>query len=354
MYGANKNKPEVRAPAIKGQLRWCWRAAKASKNNKELLDSENKIFGSTDYKSAVQITLKTISAKLNANTNSLGKPGSGKGYLYYTQLMQVNKLKRDGITKCFFEPGTKFRLSIMAAEKNKFEQVLAAFWLLIHLNGIGSRSRRTAGNLNVLRVDGGTDILNFLTNFSTVDQFQSFLQQNLAKIKGIILSQNGNNYSVLNNGEIKIVSQGFSKWDDAVEYIGKKIQLFRNRKDPDYNTIKDFLRTGRMSPNHDVERIDFGLPYSGQYRSLEGKKYRVKSCLNEITRRSSPLILKVWKLGNLYCTGCVKLGGTFLPSDRFTLDEIKGHHRSQFHHQNTGIIDDFMNNHLGQTVGIKL
>src|SRR5207237_8977667 len=89
---------------------------------------------------------------------------TGKGYLLWS-MARSGSIERKNLkpARWYFPPGTIFEvtLSVRGQDDIKFKQAIAAFWLLAHLGGVGSRSRRCAGSLAVQTVKGNMAELPF-------------------------------------------------------------------------------------------------------------------------------------------------------------------------------------------------
>ena len=156
--GAYQDKPALRETAFKGQLRWWYRAWNPLACQLGQNWAEGRIMGGT-RKSEGQCpftlrlgdvsNVKTISwseIARNADRGDRQHPG-GLRYLGFSLGM-----KKDGISPNHHAvaPELQFKAVHIFRKEPSTEQVqglLAAWWLLAHLGGVGARSRRGFGSL---------------------------------------------------------------------------------------------------------------------------------------------------------------------------------------------------------------
>ncbi|MEJ5200742.1 MAG: type III-B CRISPR module RAMP protein Cmr1 [Anaerolineales bacterium] len=136
--GADQNgPPELRSPAFRGVLRYWYRALLGGvigdQNRSELQRLEALVFGATDCASSVSIRLH-------------GSPE--------TDMYPILPHKSDSARRKAFSPGQNFNLTLQAApycDDLVWKNACMALNLALLLGGFGLRSRRGAGNLQVIR-----------------------------------------------------------------------------------------------------------------------------------------------------------------------------------------------------------
>src|SRR5450432_1625738 len=162
LSGADLNTAELRPPALRGMLRYWQRALLGgiigtdTQGLARVQQAENALFGSIHQRSAVTIRI--------AHASSLPRPfhermkirqgefwrSTGTGYLLWS-MAQSGRQDRDNFkpARYYFPPDTTFQitLTVSTGNENLLHQAIAALWLLTHLGGLGSRSRRCAGSL---------------------------------------------------------------------------------------------------------------------------------------------------------------------------------------------------------------
>lgn len=140
MFGAdNKNPsiPELRAPSVRGLLRYWLRAVLGVKHNtgKALHEAESAILGSTEQGARVQVRVFAGSSLQDA---------SGLRVM-------PERIPSDG-----FKDGGQFRITLTTHPLDNSDvfaedgDLVKALYLLTHFGGMGKRSRRGSGNLRVL------------------------------------------------------------------------------------------------------------------------------------------------------------------------------------------------------------
>ena len=91
--GANSNKAELREASIKGMLRFWWRALYGDEDYKSMRKRESEIFGSTESKSRVEISVENEQLQINKGLSAKRKEDSSISYLFYSVVM-INKEKQ--------------------------------------------------------------------------------------------------------------------------------------------------------------------------------------------------------------------------------------------------------------------
>lgn len=156
MYGAdNKDdrtndsihaKPELRATAIRGILRYWLRAVLGGHitSVSKIYEQESAVLGSTDTGSRVSVRVQPARSMQPLESQTV-LPRQTKGY----------SLSHTG-----FVPDSEFRITlsthpldksdVLAADKD----LLKAVFLMVHFGGLGRRSRRGSGNVRVLDANG--------------------------------------------------------------------------------------------------------------------------------------------------------------------------------------------------------
>ena len=87
---------------------------------------------------------------------------SGKDYLLWSMERSGGTLQGRPQPRKYLPAGTSFQLILSAREGSEttFPKAIATFWLLTHLGGIGARSRRCAGSLQVINSTQTANIAN--------------------------------------------------------------------------------------------------------------------------------------------------------------------------------------------------
>lgn len=310
--------PELRVPSIRGELRYWLRAALGGVLGDRDLDTlrqaEAQIFGSTQRASAITIQVEhspfdavPFTKQRAISTGKRSKP-TGRDYLFWS-MAESGSIERGNYVppKPMIPPGTRFTLTLklragVKDAENVLAQAGAALWLWLHLGGLGSRSRRTAGSLSVVSLAGSLDSLSFDVP-KDPNAFAQFLGQGLSVIHQKfqrIYQRNAKpspptRFDMLHPQTCQIwvltASQPWTSAEQAVEAIGAALRDFRSGRGPDHNAVRAFLERGIRPPT--IERAAFGLPLPFRYSDggpadvLQGSQH---------DRRASPLSLRVTPL----------------------------------------------------------
>lgn len=278
LAGADQTTAELRAPSFRGEMRYWLRAlvgglvGTSSEGLTKVKDIETAVFGATDTGSAVRVKVSGQPTKIeDFRRESRGRDVTGKDYLLWS-MVQSGSIERRNFREArwYFPPYTQFHLTLTthSGEEAAFKKGIAAFWLLTHLGGIGSRSRRCAGSL---QATGDTMTLPFdipQTAQALQDQLTRGIQtaRNLYELQTIPLREATFDALSSTTCRIWILRNGERLWpnaDQALRDIGASLQDYRRNIHP----IQ--------------KRKIFGLPLMG---------------VDNRNRRSSPLLLRITKL----------------------------------------------------------
>lgn len=335
--GANpRGEPELRSSSVRGALRFWLRAllGGAIGDSPDKLDAlrqaESAVFGSTELgASPVVICLRHGSlsqvpfsrlASWNDKDKRYGMPGIA--YMFFGARETGEEPGRSAINAgTVFNLNLSFRAGFGLSNKEAFARAYAALWLLTHLGGLGARSRRGGGSLQVREViepkGVPEDLPPLIVNATTPKNLQKEIGDGLSCLRRLVGTavniQSPSTFDVLHPSLCKIwvLDKAFHNWSEALEEIGKKMQQFRSRRHPDYQSIKAAMqREFSERPVH-VQRAAFGLPiiffYSSLYREYQELGDDKKTARRKATgtlkgqyhdRRASPLLIHVTKLAN--------------------------------------------------------
>ena len=150
MSGADGNTPELRAPSIKGAIRYWWRAINGHLNLDDLKKEEGNIFGDTSQRS--KIIIQGIEVIDNYNIEKVAK-------------VPHKPFKNDAIDK-----GLKFTIRCALSPSKNFNksQLESLIFLTFTLGGLGNRSRRGFGSVKIegFKQDSMDTIFNHLQNIN--------------------------------------------------------------------------------------------------------------------------------------------------------------------------------------------
>lgn len=296
LAGAHQNKPELRVPSLRGELRWWLRAllgATSVQSAAGLFEEEKKVFGSVDAISAVSVRLSVV-REASSKAGDLFQQYQqmqGMRYLWYsTNLGQNNRP--------YFEPeNTQFKVSFISKDDAALKKAVCALWALSICGGLGTRSRRGAGSFSaeITRSDIDQDLL---PKFNANIDPQNFGEQ-FSKVEQIFggFSSSGVQKDWASFSKVKIFRTGINaqSWQDAVNQVGNACQNFRNRRQPDYQSVRNFIQNHTVPQN--IERAAFGLPLMFRYRTLPRNANSAIVSVNlDSDRRASPLWISIVRL----------------------------------------------------------
>ena len=306
--GANQRVAEIRVPSIRGALRFWFRALAGGTvgdaDRQPLRELEAGVFGDTSRASSLVIRTRSV-----GRSEPFISVLQGVNYLFFSLKMQ----KRECLPV-----GLQFPLTMAArptprnagktsSPDRAMTLGLCSLWLLANLGGLGARSRRGAGSLRIVRVDG--EVPNGVPRLTKVSgsakELQESLSAGLTEVRRAIstLAEGGSpvapgipsQFSILHPAvcHMYVLDRTWPTWEQALDEVGRAYRAFRTRREPDYGEVKALLRDRRRSIET-VERAAFGLPLQFSYRSLRGARATVGG--REHDRRASPLLFKVHRL----------------------------------------------------------
>ncbi|MDI6879692.1 MAG: type III-B CRISPR module RAMP protein Cmr1 [Desulfitobacteriaceae bacterium] len=364
MYGADQNEPEIRAASLKGMLRFWYRAIALGrlKNWEAVREEENRIFGSAEGGQA-QFLLKIdfrgkepiIESQLERNACQQGLFYMGYGPISYNK------------NKPFIKETTLFDLVILFKPDLSPEDVFAvelALQGLCYFGGVGSRSRRGFGSLNIVNWEASyqtfksigfpgvpktreelkTHIQRWQTNvgafYPGMPDYTAFSEQTRSILytptcqpncsAQMLLKEVGNRFIMLRSYGQKINDPGGVANTELRQVPG--VGRFRPKFKDDHDLMFGFLQ-GEGIKQH-PRRVVFGLPHNYHYSSggeakinawSSSSSKRSGSQLAE-QRRGSPLFFHVHELDGGQLKGWVMtitmFPAKFLPDgDQIRIDE---------------------------------
>ncbi|EKO3893595.1 type III-B CRISPR module RAMP protein Cmr1 [Vibrio metschnikovii] len=340
----------IRPPAIKGALRFWWRALNWARclneagNETEALNQlhteEAALFGlaaKQDSSANLQGGQGVFSLRVTQNTKASKEwdPKSGTQYLLGQGLWHFKtKLQREFIDKsglfcvelCFKsfrlqQVATKINLDSQAI-KNTLDDALFAFGLL---GGLGSRARRGLGAVSITGYQGSRWPVP-----QNVQDYKKALQELLKFTSSVSGLPPFTAFSA--NSRLDVSCQGRSAIE-LLEKVGNELQMYRswgkdnnvNRKSAEKNFPDDHDQTLRATqdqqPGKAPQRAVFGLPHNYYFSSKESKVdiHVKKDAAGE--RRASPLIIHPHILADGNCVIVqLLLPAVFLPGNNPMLE----------------------------------
>ena len=242
--GADGKTPELRAPSIKGALRFWWRALNANlvenEDYSKLRKQESEIFGGTDNSGRSKVIISVVNQPLDTYKAS-PTPHNPR------------------FSKDAFVIGSRFEMTINVIENNVMtaEQVKSLFILISLLGGIGNRSRRGFGSFKITEIDGEV--------FSQPNDVES--------IESIIMAINPS-YPFVNNRAnypfVKLIEIGLAD-DNITRKIGNATHNVKKDSGWKYGNAMGDARNRFSSPI-----------YVSAIKKDDGKLYPIITTLNTV------------------------------------------------------------------------
>lgn len=308
--------PELRAASVRGALRFWLRALRGGilgdQDLETLRTAEAAVFGSTDTGASPVVvriqhgSLPTTSfsqlAEWDNAARNYRKPGIA--YVFFAARRAGQQPERSAIsTGSSFEVTLSNRAGLGPMGDKALRQAYAGLWLLTHLGGLGARPRRGGGSLQVTKVEGEpNDMPSLIVRANNPAGLLAELKDGLTHLRQlagmdtVTSFNNSSAFDVLHPSvcRVWVVNKTFHLWSEALDEIGKVMQKFRNRLQPDYGNVKSAVQGRQLS--QPVQRAAFGLPIVFYYSSLDGQQGTLEG--EEHDRRASPLMVRVTKLAN--------------------------------------------------------
>jgi len=205
-----RGKPELRAPSFRGVMRFWLRALLGGvlgDDTKQIFRHESTVFGSTDHSSPVVVRIPVQRLETDG----------------YNPLLhhKETRFRFQG-----FKPDQKFTLTLLARGEDAFEQAIKALHLLCLLGGLGRRSRRGFGSLQV--VGGDLPAL----NAGTPDELRETLEKRLNEIIGSAFEPLDSvpSFPTLhpNWAQVKVCRTEFDGWEKAIKCVMEKAHEHKN------------------------------------------------------------------------------------------------------------------------------
>jgi len=327
--------PELRAPSLRGAMRYWYRALLGGSllTLAALHEAESELFGKAEGGGALATRLR-LKGEMRSQTydrdRAIRTPQgdylpTGKDYL----LWSMYSTGRPGTSRYqpprqYVEPGAKFDFILSAKlDEEILKKGEAAFWLLANLGAIGARANRGAGSFQAVNPKAAVPF----RIAASVENLQSYLHAGIRAC----LDQVGVNWRAFSGDEtaeydilhpdfceIYIVADTLKGWDSyraALEGLGSRLRDYRTHArtrgigKSDHDAVLQWFERGGKGPL--LKRPVFGLPIP--FRYSEGGPADV-ILHEEGDRRGSPLHMRLTRLTNGHYVGILTLfKSRFLP-----------------------------------------
>ncbi|MFA0782113.1 type III-B CRISPR module RAMP protein Cmr1 [Fervidibacter sacchari] len=219
--GSNpRGEPELRAPSFRGAMRFWLRALLGGvigDDPKKIFEHESQVFGSTEHASPIKLRLqaKREGLKWDEYNPLLHKPDHEVRFRFKG-----------------FVPNQSFEIHLLGQNQQAVELAQKALQLLCYLGGLGRRSRRGFGSLQItegeLALTAGTakelaDALKWQIN--SIRQINSILPSSDVPLPNVP------RFPILHPdwAQIKVCCREFKSWEEAIRFV---MQNAHNYKDP--------------------------------------------------------------------------------------------------------------------------
>jgi CRISPR-associated protein Cmr1 len=231
LAGADGQTPELRAPSIKGALRFWWRAMNGHLPLKEMQSQEGKIFGSTDYGRSKVLIRVEEDMEWNGRSDASPTPHKPR------------------FSKNAFRAGQHFSIILSLFddvdlglnEKFILEDLRNLFLLTATFGGIGGRVRRGFGAFNIIKINDKNEPQKQPKTTNEINELLSNEYFKIVDKKIVSIKQLNNRYPYIK--EIEIGSPN----DDVLKKIGNTTHDVKGIDSYDYETALGHASRGRFA-----------------------------------------------------------------------------------------------------------
>ncbi len=181
--GANPLDAELRAPSVKGMLRFWWRATYDTDNVETMGQQEDKIFGSTEMKASFSISVSSDNEIRHILPFDIYKKKSEHfivhshrayilDYLSYGTYTYKKEIKQNKYNKYHIPPGSKFKIKFSFHSSQYRDEIIKAFKCLLTFGGLGAKNRNGFGSIYCKDINTDLDIKRF--NNKNLRDYTSF------------------------------------------------------------------------------------------------------------------------------------------------------------------------------------
>lgn len=315
---AEQKATAIRPTAIKGALRFWWRALNGHMSSTELAKEEARLFGSTDGGGVFSLAITESKIEKNDPNHAGEKEPAISvqkfGALHYS-LGQGLTAVRNAIMKGNFTLNLFFHEKTSLIDRQQIEQTIQVFGIL---GSLGSRARHGWGSVSITAVKGAETI----RIPTTEAEYQNILKQ--------VMTGKTNSLPEFTAFSTKTRIDLALKGKDALNLLTKsssELQMYRsfgnNGKVGGRDAERNFKADHDLVLEHiqgrqaDIapKRVVFGLPHNYFFSNGKGKADVNAKVGNEETRRGSPLLTHIQKIGDSYLLVHALFPSVFLPDN---------------------------------------
>ena len=342
--------PEIRPPAIKGMLRFWWRALQwgqcLTANNQdkkealaELQRQEAELFGAAAQENAYgqgKISLRIKNADQLIKTNVIDiKQKPCLAYLLGQGLYDFNK----GVLRQSVSQNHKFTVILKLPDNLNTDSIIDALLIFGLLGGLGSRSRKGWGSVAIRSLKIFSNGIE-QKSIAIPDDKETYK----SKLHGLLntLANELPPFSAFSKQTRIDISTKADQPINALEYIGREMQTYRSygRKIGSEYKVNGKKAEQNFTTDHDIvfnfadgkatyqhpKRVLFGLPHNYFYSN----KYKVEIETEHFQRRASPLMIHIhqFSTGESIGVHCL-LKADFLPeNEKIKLNDKTKNHKT--------------------------
>lgn len=301
LRGEDGKKLELRAPTIKGALRFWWRALHGYLKENELREKEKFLFGGIgedSRKSAFSIKTKLVKDIPKENVSGVISPLPHKQRSFLTEAFLVGtKFEVEFIVKSFvyYEKNKQENKEIIKKDgKEIIDEIENLFELMSILGGLGMRARRGFGAFRIIKKENQSGKhSNF--DFCDIDSIKRKIDlyaENKYIVKSFDMGEMGNvdMIEVINKNKRNLI-------DTSIKQISLGWPPYENADKLTYHL-------GKLS--HDAREIDY---YPDDIKKSNITKQNIENALGKAKggRFASPIYVSAIKYGEELLTVITKL-----------------------------------------------
>ena len=371
--GADPRVPACAPAAVKGVLRFWYRAvALAGGDDGGACDA--RVFGSTAgqgpfllrWSAAPPRRYPARQLQRDAEPFNEGhgrNQRNGLRYLGYPFFLGDNRSREA------WAPGSRFELEAVfprGATAMQRRGLAASVWLLGHLGGLGTRARRGFGAVQLVDWEAEGEALGavlealpLLARVAQVAQWEAGLRKAREQMVGWFGTWRKEAHYAHHphlgpSARYWLGVQGEPDWRRVMNALGRRLQDFRVRREPDYSDMKAYLER-RARLRHAPQRVAFGLPLAFRYSGVQGsvefvparKPSRPDSEAQRFERWPSLLHLRPVRIGGRLHPWALRMSGP-VPGQRQDPFVTMRRGRPWVLYAQKNLLDEFMEN-LGGT-----
>lgn len=326
-----RGEPELRAPSLRGAMRYWFRALLGEPDPTKLSLREAKVFGGPQHERAEPQRASPLRVAVRwvqePPIKKWGPPqwppdtgGTGRnqvnGLVYLGFAFRATGGRDAQPARQAIDAGWRFTVELSARDAGVLRQACAAWWVLCHVGGLGSRTRRGFGTIRVLAVNGAAALGDGLPPMPLAARTPQALAAALSEGLRVAAAALGAgapmprpSYTTLRQGAAVacVLGHAWPSWHAALRDVGELMARIRRGMQPTMSTVLKPPSGQQLT----FERPAFGLPivyYNPQTRQS------VTLEADSISRRASPLIIRPLRLADgQYAVLLVGSGAVFWP-----------------------------------------